>query len=41
MHAELIAAGVIVETAHGLDEALTVLTSWGALQPANGERTTA
>ncbi len=33
MHDELRAAGAIVETARGLDEALAVLLRWGALGP--------
>ena len=35
MHDELRAAGAIVETAKGLNEALGVLTTWGALLPDN------
>lgn len=34
MHAELTAAGGVVETAHGLDAALEVLDVWGALKPS-------
>ena len=32
MHEELAAAGVLVVTAHGVDEALQVLARWGALK---------
>lgn len=41
MHRELTAAGAVVATARGLDEALDVLNSWGALLPANSERSAA
>lgn len=34
MHDELTAAGAIVATARGIDEALGLLEQWGALQPA-------
>jgi hypothetical protein len=34
VHAELTAAGAIVATARGVDEALGLLEQWGALQPA-------
>lgn len=33
MHAELRAAGAVISTARGLDEALTILQAWGALKP--------
>ena len=33
MHAELIAAGAIIATAHGLDDALAKLTAWGVFKP--------
>ena len=33
MHAELRAAGAVVETAIGLDHALAVLTAWGVFRP--------
>jgi len=37
MHVELVAAGAVVAVAKGLDEALSVLTSWGAFGPAKGK----
>jgi hypothetical protein len=33
MHAELIDAGAVVAVARGLDQALAILTDWGALGP--------
>jgi len=39
VHAELRSAGAVVETAYGLDQALEVLESWGALLPASNGRT--
>ena len=41
MHASLLIAGAIVETAHGVDQAISTLVSWGALLPAKRKRTTA
>ena len=35
MHAELRAAGAVVETAAGVDQALVILATWGALKPAS------
>ena len=35
MHAELRAAGAVVETAAGAANALAILAAWGALMPAN------
>ena len=32
MHHELIAAGAVVETARGTDEALAILKCWGAIR---------
>jgi len=37
MHAEMVSAGAVIAVAKGLDEALNILTSWGAFQPANGK----
>ncbi len=37
-HAEIEAAGGFVHTAHSVDEAVAVLTAWGAIHPASAER---
>ena len=41
MHASLLIAGAIVETAHGVDQAISILKMWGALLPADRERISA
>ena len=41
MHTELRAAGAVVETAAGLEQALAILTIWGAFKHNRTERTAA